>query len=169
MLRIAGTASDSIVDGPGLRFTIFTQGCPHHCKGCHNPQTWDFSGGTPADLEQLYQSIVSNPILSGVTLSGGEPFAQAAELLPLVKRLKDAKIEVVAYSGYTFEELFHADDEKRELLLLCDTLVDGKFLLEQRSLDLKFKGSKNQRIINVQKSIAQGHVVLEDSERWNGC
>ena len=76
---------------------------------------------------------------------------------------------MVAYSGYTFEELFHADDEKRELLLLCDTLVDGKFLLEQRSLDLKFKGSKNQRIINVQKSIAQGHVVLEDSERWNGC
>ena len=166
-LRIAGTVSDSIVDGPGLRFTIFTQGCSHHCKGCHNPHTWSYDGGTAADLDVLYESVAENPILSGVTLSGGEPFDQAQALIPLVKRYKDARIEVAAYSGYTFEELC-ADPDKKELLALCDILIDGEFIEEEKSLELKFRGSANQRILDVKASLEAGQAVLSTQKRWIG-
>jgi len=166
-LHIAGTVSDSIVDGPGLRFTIFTQGCSHHCKGCHNPHTWAYDGGTVADLDALYDAVAENPILSGVTLSGGEPFDQAQALVPLVQRYKDARIEVAAYSGYTFEELM-ADPDKKALLSLCDVLIDGEFHEAEKSLELKFRGSANQRIIDVPKSLAQGEAVWCVSPRWIG-
>lgn len=165
-LRISGLCNDSIVDGPGLRYTIFTQGCPHHCPGCHNPQTHNFKGGTKVSTQEVFEKIKSNALLSGVTLSGGEPFMQAKILAPLVKKIKEElDLEVAAYSGFTFEELA-ADKEKLELLKLVDVLIDGKFILAQRSLSIKFRGSKNQRIINVQESLKANKAILEKSERW---
>lgn len=166
-LRISGCVNDSIVDGPGLRFTLFTQGCPHNCPGCHNPQTHDFKGGYNASIKKIFAQIKANPLLSGVTFSGGEPFVQAKTLVPLAKMIKDAGLELACYTGFVFEQL--ASDQvkgARELLNYIDVLIDGKFVLSQRSLDLAFKGSKNQRTINVPLSLKEGKVVLEKSERW---
>ena len=105
-LRIAGTANDSFVDGPGIRFTIFTQGCPHNCKGCHNPQTHDFNGGELVDTAELLEKAKANPLLDGVTFSGGEPFCQAEALAELGKELKAAGLNIITYTGYTFEHLY---------------------------------------------------------------
>lgn len=166
-LRISGCVNDSIVDGPGLRFTLFTQGCPHNCPGCHNPQTHDFKGGYNASIKKIFAQIKANPLLSGVTFSGGEPFVQAKTLVPLAKMIKEAGLELACYTGFVFEQL--ASDQvkgSRELLNYIDVLIDGKFVLSQRSLDLAFKGSKNQRTINVPQSLKEGKVVLEKSERW---
>ena len=166
-LRISGCVNDSIVDGPGLRFTLFTQGCPHNCPGCHNPQTHDFKGGYNASIKKIFAQIKANPLLSGVTFSGGEPFMQAKTLVPLAKMIKEAGLELACYTGFVFEQL--ASDQvkgARELLNYIDVLIDGKFVLSQRSLDLAFKGSKNQRTINVPQSLKEGKVVLEKSERW---
>ena len=104
-LRIAGTVGDSIVDGPGLRLTVFTQGCPHHCPGCHNPQTHDFSGGYDATVEELFAQYRENPLLRGVTLSGGEPFCQPAPLAELARLVHGAGGDVFCYTGYTYEQL----------------------------------------------------------------
>lgn len=149
-IRIAGTVSDSIVDGPGIRYTIFTQGCPHHCEGCHNPQTHDFDGGKWADTEKLTEELDDNPLLDGITLSGGEPFSQAEACLELAKAAKDRGMTVWAYSGYTFEKLME-DEEKAALVKMCDVLVDGPFVLAERSLELGWRGSRNQRVIDVPK------------------
>ena len=150
-IRIAGTSNDSIVDGPGIRFTIFVQGCPHHCKGCHNPQTHDFDGGKDA-----------NPLLDGVTFSGGEPFVYAKELADLARKIKQNNLNIVTYSGYTFERLISESTEENgfsELLSETDILIDGPYLENERSLMLLFRGSKNQRIIDVKKSLEKGSVV----------
>ena len=149
-LRISGCVADSIVDGPGLRFTVFVQGCPHHCPGCHNPQTHDFSGGRAADLKELLKEIRENPILTGVTFSGGEPFAQPEALCPLAERLRALGKDLMVYSGYTLEQLLELAKTRPavgRLLSLCDILVDGPYLEEQRDLDLLFRGSANQRMI----------------------
>lgn len=170
-IRIAGVVSDSITDGPGIRYTLFVQGCPHHCPGCQNPQTHDFSGGRDAEEEEIIADINKNPLLSGLTLSGGEPMCQARALARLVERVRREcpKIkEVACYTGFTWEELAQGKaDGAQELLKQLDTLVDGRFIQAQRSWDLKFKGSKNQRVIDVKKSLEQGKVVLDVSERWN--
>ena len=168
MLNLAGIAGDSIVDGPGIRTTVFCQGCPHHCPGCHNPETWPFGAGTEMDVETVYQIIRSNPLCRGVTFSGGEPFAQAAELCELGRALKQNGYEVAAYTGYTFEELLSGTREQRALLGTIDVLVDGPFLLEERSLELTFRGSRNQRILNVADSLKAGKAVAETSGRWLG-
>lgn len=160
-LRIAGTANDSIVDGPGIRFTIFTQGCPHRCEGCHNPQTHDFSGGTVADTEELLKKIMANPLLDGVTFSGGEPFCQAEALAELGSKIKALGLNIVTYTGYTFEELY-ADRQKNgfgELLSVTDYLIDGPFILAQKNWEIKFRGSSNQRIIDVAASLRTGTAV----------
>lgn len=162
-LRIAGTIAESIVDGPGIRFVIFTQGCPHHCAGCHNPQTHDFAGGTETDTDTLLEQVKENPLLSGVTLSGGEPFCQPKPLLEVAKAVHAAGKDVMAYSGYTFEQLKNAEDPYvRALLEQCDILVDGPFVLALRDLTLRFRGSSNQRLIDVPKSLEQGEVVLKE-------
>ena len=151
-MRIAATVQDSIVDGPGLRFTVFVQGCPHHCPGCHNPQTHDFSGGFDADIPAILDAIREDPLLDGVTLSGGEPFCQAEALLPLVREVKKMGKTVFAYSGYTLEQLLELGKTHPavlELLKLCDTLVDGPYVEALRNLDLEFRGSSNQRIIDL--------------------
>jgi len=168
MITLAGIQSDSIVDGPGIRTTFFAQGCPHHCPGCHNPETWAFEGGTSMEEERLFDIAVSNPLSKGVTFSGGEPFAQASGFAKLAALLKQAGYEVASYSGYTFEQLLESTDAKRDLLNQIDILIDGPFLLKERSLELNFRGSRNQRILNVQESLQQGRAVPETSARWLG-
>ena len=155
-IRIAGTVEDSIVDGPGLRFVVFVQGCPHHCDGCHNPETHDFSGGKLTTTDSLYEQCMENPLCRGVTFSGGEPFCQAEALYELGCRFRSAGKHLMCYSGWTFEQLLAGTPAQRELLSLCDVLVDGPFILEQRSLNLKWRGSTNQRVLDVPKSLAQG-------------
>lgn len=168
-VRIAGLVKDSIVDGPGLRFTIFTQGCPHHCKGCHNPKTHDFKGGKLVTSEYILKEIASDRGATGITLSGGEPFCQAKVLAPLAKQLKQMGYEVASYSGWTFEELNSGKIPfAKELLENIDILIDGKFILEQRSLELSFRGSKNQRIIDVPKSLKAGFAIETNRIDWLG-
>lgn len=162
-LRIAGVEPESFVDGPGIRFSIFTQGCSHHCPGCHNPQTHDFNGGHFVSLKELLEMIEENPLLDGVTLSGGDPMFQAATLVPLAREIKERGMNLVIFTGFTFERLMAMKDEKPEMLELlsfADILVDGPFVMAQRCLDLKFRGSKNQRLIDVQASLSQGRAVL---------
>lgn len=164
-IRIAGTANDSIVDGPGIRFTIFVQGCPHNCEGCHNPTTHDFSGGRIEQTEVLIEKIRTNPLLDGVTFSGGEPFCSAKPLYEIGKEVHKLGLNIVTYTGYTYEYLTeHADSENyyRELLSVTDFLVDGPFIMSLKSYNLKFKGSSNQRIIDVKKSLEEDRIVLAD-------
>ncbi|MBE5039676.1 anaerobic ribonucleoside-triphosphate reductase activating protein [Ructibacterium gallinarum] len=164
-LRISGIEPESIVDGPGIRYVVFVQGCPHHCKGCHNPQTHDFDGGHDQAIEEILDEIKKNPLLSGVTFSGGEPFCQPEPLTELGKEVKKLGLNLVCYSGYTFEELIKLSEKVpavMELLQLSDLLVDGRFVLEEKSLMLKFRGSRNQRIVDVPASLAKGEVVLAE-------
>ncbi|MGI6151860.1 MAG: anaerobic ribonucleoside-triphosphate reductase activating protein [Christensenellales bacterium] len=161
LFRMAGIIRDSIVDGPGLRLALFAQGCPHACPGCHNPDTHDFSGGTEADTAEIIAELAKNPLWAGITLTGGEPFCQPEAMLQIAKAAHELGKTVWAYSGWTFEELLQ-DEAKNKLLSECDVLVDGPFLLERRSLALRFRGSDNQRIIDVPASIQAGQVVL-----WN--
>ena len=160
-LRIAGTVNDSIVDGPGIRFAIFVQGCPHNCEGCHNPQTHDFSGGEDSDTDSLLERIKGNPLLDGVTFSGGEPFCQAHALAHLGRQVKSLGMNVITYTGYTFEELYANRDKNGwgELLEVTDYLIDGKFILAQKDWNIKFRGSTNQRYIDCQASLQSGKAI----------
>ena len=157
-IRIAGFENDSIVDGPGFRLAVFTQGCPHHCPGCHNPETHDFAAGTVVDTEKIIAQMLDNPLLDGLTLSGGEPFCQPEPCTVLAKAAHEANLNVWAYSGFTFEQL-QTKPEVQELLREVDVLVDGRFELSLRTLDLRFRGSKNQRLIDVKKSLEEGKAV----------
>ncbi len=154
-LRVAGIIEESIVDGPGLRFVLFLQGCRTHCKGCQNPQTWDFDGGTPVSAADILARIQCDPLVHGITFSGGEPFEQAEALLPLAAELKNRGYHLMAFSGYTFEQLLPKPG-CRELLSLLDLLVDGPFIEEEKSLELRFRGSRNQRILNMAATRAAG-------------
>ncbi|MBQ8181114.1 MAG: anaerobic ribonucleoside-triphosphate reductase activating protein [Ruminococcus sp.] len=160
-LKIAGTVNDSIVDGPGIRFTIFTQGCPHHCEGCHNLHTHDFNGGTIIDTDELLEKIRSNPLLDGVTFSGGEPFCQAEALAHLGKQIKALGLNVITYTGYTFEKLWAERETNywNELLKATDFLIDGPFILAQKDWNIRFRGSSNQRYIDCQRSLRTGTVI----------
>ena len=149
MLDLSGIVEDSIVDGPGLRVTVFCQGCPHHCDGCHNPETWEYGCGTPMEEERILEIVRSNPMCRGVTFSGGEPFTQAEGYTKLAKLLKEARYEVASYSGYTYEQLLRGTVAQKELLENIDILIDGPFILAEKTLELPFRGSRNQRIIDV--------------------
>lgn len=168
MLELSGIVSDSIVDGPGIRTAVFSQGCPHHCPGCHNPETWAFGVGTPVEEERVLEIVKSNPLCRGVTFSGGEPFAQAEGFAKLARLLKANGYEVASYTGYTFEQLLQGSEAQRTLLECIDLLIDGPFLLEERSLELSFRGSRNQRILDVPKSLAAGQAVTTTQRRWLG-
>lgn len=168
MLDLAGIVSDSIVDGPGIRATVFCQGCLHHCVGCHNPETWEFGCGTRMDEEQVLQIIADNPLCKGVTFSGGEPFAQAEGFARLAQMLNEKGYEVASYTGYTFEQLLQGTAAQKKLLSAIQVLIDGPFVQEEKSLELSFRGSRNQRILNVPASLAAGEAVLCSSPRWNG-
>jgi len=168
MLDLSGIVADSIVDGPGLRVTVFAQGCPHHCPGCHNPETWEFGCGAPMDEETIVQIVQSSPLCRGVTFSGGEPFAQAEGFAKLAKLLKNAGYEVASYSGYTFEQLLAGTEGQKALLENIDVLIDGPFLQQEKTLEAAFRGSRNQRILDVPKSLAAGQAVCITSGRWQG-
>ena len=168
MLKLSGIVADSVVDGPGIRVCVFCQGCPHHCPGCHNPETWPFEGGTEIDEEAVVAIVESNPLCRGVTFSGGEPFAQAEGYAKLAKLLKAKGYEVASYSGYTFEQLLHGTPAQKELLQSIDILIDGPFVLAEKSLEIAFRGSKNQRILNVPASCAAGQAVCVTAGRWLG-
>ncbi len=162
-LKISGTVDDSVVDGEGYRFTIFTQGCPHACPGCHNPQTHDREGGYLVDTEQLYRQICENPLLSGVTFSGGEPFLQPQALAELARKLQAKGLNITTYTGYTLEELQRLHSPAINALLdVTDILIDGPFLLAERDLTLTFRGSRNQRIIDMNRTRQSGTIVLKE-------
>ena len=160
-MKIAQTVQDSIVDGPGLRFTVFTQGCPHHCPGCHNPATHDPAGGREVPVEELAAHMASNPATQGLTLSGGDPFQQADECAALARLAHRQGRDVWTYTGYTYESLLAEGDPARlELLAQTDVLVDGPFVQAQKSYAALFRGSSNQRLIDLNKTRQTGQVVL---------
>ncbi|MCL5290412.1 MAG: anaerobic ribonucleoside-triphosphate reductase activating protein [Firmicutes bacterium] len=164
-IRIAGVSGESVVDGPGLRYVIFAQGCSHHCRGCHNPETWDPAGGREITVEEILDGIRSNPLLQGVTLTGGDPFLQAGPLGELALRAKEMGKDVITYTGYTWEQVrdMAGEDERVKILLYnSDILVDGPYIHDQRDLKLVFRGSANQRVIDVGASLESGRVVLVD-------
>ena len=163
LLRIADTIQDSIVDGPGFRFVVFTQGCLRHCPECHNPNTWDPAGGKEVTVDSLYKTLSANPLTDGLTLSGGEPYLQAAACAELAQKAKSGGFNVWCYSGYTFEEILEiskTDPGFKALIEATDVLIDGMFLNEEKSLTLKWRGSHNHRVIDVRKSLESGEVVL---------
>jgi anaerobic ribonucleoside-triphosphate reductase activating protein len=160
-LRVAGVIEESIVDGPGLRFVLFLQGCHIHCEGCQNPQTWDFEGGTLVSAAEVLERIKRDPIVHGVTFSGGEPFEQAEALLPLASALKEQGYHLMAFTGYTLDYLCQKP-ECRAFLEKLDLLVDGPYIEAQKSLDLRFRGSRNQRIINLPATRENGWSVVLD-------
>ena len=149
-IRIAGIVDDSIVDGEGVRLTVFTQGCPHHCHGCHNPQTWNLTGGHEIDTEEIVQKLKANPLLSGITFSGGEPFLQPAPLAEIARAAHKLGLDVWSYTGFTLEELEKRTDVQ-QLLNEVDVLVDGPYVEALRDLTLRFRGSSNQRIIDLKE------------------
>lgn len=161
-LRISGVVPESIVDGKGFRFTVFTQGCPHHCPGCHNPQTHDFSGGKLVDTDWLFDQLKKDPLLKGVTFSGGEPFCQAGILAGLAQKIhRETKLDVTVYTGWTLEELQEKKNPQVDALLAeTDVLIDGRFVEAERDLSLLFRGSRNQRLIDLKKTREAGHIVL---------
>ena len=147
-IRIAGVVPESIVDGEGIRYAIFMQGCLRNCEGCQNPATHPLDGGKIVDTAELIDDIKKNPLLSGITLTGGEPLLQIKPAIELAKAAKNLGLNVWCYTGYKFEEI---PPDARELLKYVDVLVDGEFILAQRDLELDFRGSRNQRIIDLNK------------------
>lgn len=161
-LKLAGLQKNSVVDGPGLRTVVFAQGCPHGCPGCHNLQTQDPEGGKWVEISELAAEI-SRSGARGVTFSGGEPFAQARAFAGLAAKLKACGMSIVIYSGYTYEQLKDramAEPDTEALLSACDILIDGPFILAERDLSLAYRGSRNQRIIDLRETIRSGDVVL---------
>lgn len=159
LLRVAGYEPESIVDGPGVRFTLFLQGCPHGCPSCHNPETHDIHGGSLTSYSSFMDMIKGNRLLDGVTLSGGEPFLQAGALLPFVQELSRDGYHIMAYSGYTWSALLSRRDCAR-VLEYIDVLVDGPYMKALRTLGEPFRGSTNQRVIDVPRSLVEGGVTL---------
>ena len=160
-IRVAGLTNDSIVDGKGFRFVIFTQGCLHHCKGCHNPETWAMDQGTLMDISEIEEKIARNGLLDGITFSGGDPFYQPEACYEIAKWGKARGLDIWAYTGFLYEELLEMPQVK-DFLDLVDVLVDGPFVLEEKSLLLNFRGSKNQRVIDLNETKKQGKIVLLD-------
>ncbi|MBM7867545.1 anaerobic ribonucleoside-triphosphate reductase activating protein [Heliobacterium gestii] len=161
-IRLAGIVTDSFVDGPGVRATVFAQGCPHQCSGCHNPHTHDPLGGVEMEVEEVLAEIDRARHIQGVTFSGGEPFEQATAFAELARRIKATGRHLVLYSGYTFETLLERsrnDGDVFELLSLADWLVDGPYVESLRELSLPFRGSRNQRILLSKESMAAGRAL----------
>lgn len=163
-IRLSGIAYESLVNGLGIRRVFFAQGCKHNCKGCFNPDTHSFDGGDIRNMDELITDVLGNPILKGVTFSGGDPFEQADKFAYMAKIFKYNKLNIWSYTGYTFEVLLNNKDNKgwRDLLNNIDVLIDGRFEVDKIQEGLKFKGSTNQRIINVKESLKHSKVILMD-------
>jgi anaerobic ribonucleoside-triphosphate reductase activating protein len=161
-VRLAGIAYDSVTDGPGLRLVFFVQGCDRRCPGCHNPGTWDFAGGTVHRVQDLLNLVRRSGPLDGVTFSGGEPFHQAAPLTELGRPLQAGGLSVVTYTGFLYEEILAASARRPawlDLLTVTDLLVDGPYMEALRDAKLPYRGSRNQRLIDVPGSLKAGRVV----------
>ena len=161
-IRLAGVYPESIVDGPGIRYAIFTQGCSHHCPGCHNESTWAFDGGYEKDIDELVKDIKANPMVKAITFSGGDPLFQIKEVLTIVQKLP-SDYHILIYTGFTYEEILEmaVDNEAlNELLVRTNILIDGLFKLAERDLSLRFRGSANQRIIDVKRSLKENKVII---------
>lgn len=156
LIRIAGLVPESFVDGDGIRFAIFMQGCLRNCEGCHNPETHALDGGRLMDTAEIISAIKKNPLLDGITLTGGEPFLQVDAANELARAAKNLGLSVWCYTGFNFEEL----PPEVELLKNIDVLIDGEFIESLRDLELQFRGSHNQRIIDLKKTRAQNKIVL---------
>ncbi len=152
---------DSIVDGEGVRTVVWTQGCPHHCPGCHNASTWDFDGGALIEVEDVINELKKIKNQDGITLSGGDPVCQADACYEISKAAHEMGLNVWCYTGFTYEQML-LNPKMRRLLDQVDVLVDGKFLQEEKSYDIYFRGSRNQRIIDVPKSLEAEQVVFVD-------
>ena len=162
-IRVYGTAPDSIVDGPGLRFAVFVQGCSHACPGCHNPKSQPAEGGELLTVEDLVERIAANPLNKNVTISGGEPFEQPEACAELATFCKEHGWGVWTYTGYLYEDLLRMAEERpaiKTLLDMSDVLIDGPFIMAKRHYDLKWKGSSNQRVIDLAATRAAGAVTL---------
>ncbi|KRQ86374.1 Pyruvate formate-lyase 1-activating enzyme [Caloramator mitchellensis] len=157
-MRIAGVVRESFVDGPGIRYTIFAQGCSHRCDGCHNPSTHDFEGGYEISVDEIFDEILKYKHIDGVTFSGGDPFFQADEFSLLAEKANEKGLNIIAYSGFYYEDLLNNEKFKR-LLENIDILIDGPFERDKRDLRLKFRGSTNQRVIDVKRSLEVGSLV----------
>jgi len=162
IIRLSGIAYESLVNGPGMRRVFFAQGCKHNCNGCFNKDTHDFCGGEERNVDELIKDTLDNPILRGVTFSGGDPFEQADKFTYMAKAFKEKGLNIWSYTGYTYEYIIENKDKVlgwNELLNNIDVLVDGRFEEEKRQDGLKFRGSTNQRIIDVQKSLKLNEVI----------
>ncbi|MEG0372106.1 MAG: anaerobic ribonucleoside-triphosphate reductase activating protein [Clostridium sp.] len=160
-INIAGIKKESIVDGPGIRFVIFAQGCKHNCTGCHNPDTHGFEKVNEVDVDKMVNDILNTRLIDGVTFSGGDPFYQSKEFSYLAKKLHDNNIHILSYSGFTFEKLL-LNKDTRFLLENIDVLIDGPFIKSKKTLKQAFKGSENQRIIDVKRSLEEEKVITLD-------
>lgn len=164
-IKLSGIAYESLVNGPGMRRVFFAQGCKHNCKGCFNPDTHDFNGGEERDVDELIKDTLNNPILRGVTFSGGDPWEQADKFAYMAKVFKDNGLDIWSYTGYTFEYIIENKDERSgwsDLLNNIDVLVDGKFEEDKMKDGIKFKGSTNQRIIDVKESLRLNKIIIID-------
>lgn len=160
-LRLAGITRESVVDGPGIRVVIYAQGCPHDCPGCQNPKTHDPTGGQLFDAKQVVRMIRRVPLAQGVTFSGGEPFAQAEAFAELGHMLESYGLDIITYTGYVWEDLANSSEAGwRDLLSLTSLLIDGPFHEDDRDLSLAFRGSGNQRIIDVRQSLRRNEPVV---------
>lgn len=168
ILNLAGIIRESFVDGPGIRYVVFTQGCPHNCNGCHNPDSHSFDVKNKISIDSIYRDMLKNPLIDGLTLSGGEPFCQGEALARLCEKCHEKKLNVITYTGYTIEQLLGNMDNPNvhDLLYQTDILVDGKFVLEEKSLMLRFRGSRNQRIIDVPKTLENMSPVFIDWDNY---
>jgi anaerobic ribonucleoside-triphosphate reductase activating protein len=164
VIWVGGIEPESIVDGPGFRYTVFVQGCDFRCPGCHNARLQSFEGGRETPVSELLRDIMANPLLDGLTLSGGDPFTQAEACAGLAKKVRALGLSVVTFTGYLWEDLLAPGREDwLRLIEASDIIVDGPFIMEKRDLDLRFRGSANQRLIDVRRSLAAGKaVVLEE-------
>jgi anaerobic ribonucleoside-triphosphate reductase activating protein len=145
-IKVAGIQYETMIDGPGFRTTIYSQGCQHHCPGCHNPQTWDFNGGKEYTVDELFDIIIKEEF-SDVTFSGGDPMFQVEAFTELAQKVKNKSNKTIwCYSGYTYEEI-KKSPKMSVILPYIYVLVDGRFMIEKRNTDLKFRGSENQRIV----------------------
>jgi anaerobic ribonucleoside-triphosphate reductase activating protein len=174
-LQVAGIDRESIVDGPGIRLVVYLQGCPHRCPGCHNQNTWDPEGGTEMEVSEILGLTETAGLIDGVTFSGGEPFCQPAPLLALAGSLKSRGLNLVLYSGYTFEQLLEIAKREPAVAGLLKTgwlLIDCPYIQQQRSLNLPYRGSRNQRLIDLSLSMKAGRTVLWNNhflfdEKWS--
>jgi len=161
-MRLSGITPESIVDGPGLRFVIFTQGCLHCCPKCHNPESWDVNAGKEFSIKEIIRMIKkTGKAVQGVTFSGGEPFLQAGELAQIALAARQINWDVVTYTGFTYEELIEQEDSGTSALLYAsDILIDGKYIYKNRTVKQPFRGSSNQRLINIPETQKTGKMVL---------